>query len=391
MITPLHALLVAEAPASPVLDSLRRVGYDPRAHFAATPEAFGAALMQRPWDIVIARYGLPGLSVWDVLGSLQRQQVRPSFVVIADGLDEAEVVRLVAAGVTDVIRSADLGRLGVTVAKAIQPAAGPPTDGPSGANESDSAFHDLAEHMPIGLYRSTQDGRILYANPALAKILGRDSVGELLGGQVVITLTYPRQHFVEQMAKDGAVHNLEACWQRNSGEAICTRENTRAVRDDNGDLLYYEGTMEDITEERHALRNEQRRVEQLEAIVRFSAAVDAAQSGEELHQAILRAVEETLQADAAVLVQREDGGYEIRAWSDAISEEDVRLCTEAEVWSSYPVHTQPLLLRDEQADAGSSLVAPLRTFMRQAGLRALGSFPLLYRGKPLGMIVTARP
>lgn len=389
MITPLHALLVAEAPAEHVLDSLRRSGYDPRPHYVLTPEALGAALIQRPWDIVVVHHSVATLTAWEALGWLRRQHVHTPCLVVADELEEGEVVDLIGSGADDVILTAHLARIGSSTAKALRrrreatalrdDEAGVPTD---------PGFQALAEHMPVGLYRSTEDGRILYANPALARILGRDSVDELLGSEVVKTLSYPRQSFVDRIAEDGSVRDLEACWQRASGETVYTRENTRAVRDEDGALLYYEGTMEDITEERTALLNEQRRVDQLEAIVRFSAAVDVAQSSEALHQAIVRAVEETLQADAAVLVQREDGRFEIRAWSETISAEDIRLCTEAEVWSSYPAHTQPLLLRDEQRIPDHVLVEPLRRFMREAGLRALGSFPLLYRGEPLGMVVT---
>ena len=389
MLTPLHALVVAGAPdAAPLLDALRRAGFDPRARCVTTPEGLGTALAQRPWDAVLVRHSADGLSAWDVIGNVRRTYARLPVLVVADGLSEAEVVDLIGAGAADVLSGSQLERLGVSTAKALRQrreAASP--DDADGA-PMDPAFQALAEHMPIGLYRSTEDGRILYANPALARILGRDSVDELFGADVVSTLSYPRESFVERIAEDGTVRNLEACWERAGGEVVWTRENTRAVRDDDGALLYYEGTMEDITEERTALLNEQRRVEQLEAIVRFSAAVDAAQSSEALHDAIVRAVEETLQADAAVLVQREDGRFEIRAWSETISEASVRLCTEAEVWASYPAHTQPLLLRDEQAVPTDALVEPLRRFMREAGLRALGSFPLLYRGEPLGMVVT---
>ena len=372
MITPLYALLIAEAPAQPVLDSLRRAGYDPRPHYVTTPEALGAALIQRSWDVVVARHGLPALSVWDALGGVRRQHVHTPFIVVGDGLGEDEVVGLIEAGANDVLRSPRLERLGISTAKALRryrEARAPRSD--EGGVPTDPGFQALAEHMPIGLYRSTEDGRILYANPALARILGRPSMDDLLGAEVVSSITYPRESFVERITEEGTVQNLEACWQRANGETVYTRENTRAVRDEDGTLLYYEGTMEDITEERTALLNEQRRVEQLEAIVRFSAAVDAAQSSEALHQAIVRAVEETLQADAAVLVQREDGRFEIRAWSEAISEEDVRRCTEAEVWASYPAHSRPLLLRDEQAMTGEALVEPLRAFLRQAGVAAI--------------------
>src|SRR5690606_14431723 len=181
MIAPLHALLVAEAPAEPILESLRRSGYDPRPHYVLTPEALGAALIQRPWDVVIVHHGAVALSAWEVLGWLRRRPAHPPCLVVADDLDEGEGVELIEGGADDVIRTAHLARIGSGTAKALRRyrEAMAPRDDEAGV-PTDPGFQALAEHMPVGLYRSTEDGRILYANPALARILGRDSVDELL-------------------------------------------------------------------------------------------------------------------------------------------------------------------------------------------------------------------
>ncbi len=386
MTFPLHTLLVADEPVEPLLDALRRAGYDPRPDCLATPKAFGAALERQTWDVVILCHDVADLSVWEALSWLQRTSPSPPTLIIAGGLDEADVVTLIEEGVRDIIHPSHIDRLGIAVAKALRSQRERRPSLPEADTSADSAFRALAEHMPIGLYRTTEDGRILYANPALAQMLGRDSVEDLLGEEVFSSINYPREEFVRKLQEDGEVRDHEVRWEHPNGEIIFSRENTRAVRDSAGTLLYFEGTMEDVTEERRALHVEQHRARQLQAIVRFSAAVDAAQTSDDLDRAILCAVEEAMQADAAVFLRHSTDGFDVQTWSESIAEE-VRVGREQEVWKAYPIRTKPLLVRDERTMESPSLVDPVRHLMRQAGLRSLGSFPLIHRGRPLGAIV----
>jgi PAS domain S-box-containing protein len=387
MILPLHLLLAADEPGAPLLDALRRAGYDPRPHYAATPKAVGVALERRRPDAVLVGPDVSRAQVWEVLGWVQRHPSPPPLLVIADEIDDATVVALLQEGVRDVVKVAQLERLGGAVARAIRSHQEQASLSPGPSPIGDSTFHALAEHVPVGLYRSTEDGRILYANPALAQMLGRDSVEDLLGEPVVDSVKYPREEFARQIEQTGEVHDFEMRWTRVDGHEIITCETARAIHDAEGSLLYYEGMMEDVTEERRALDNERRRVEQLEAIVRFSTAVDAAQSSDDLYHAIVRVVEETMRADVAVLLERGEGDFDIQAWSQSISYEEVQMCRKQEVWKAYSVEAKPLLVRDERALQGAELVAPLRAFMRRACLRSLGSFPLVHRGDFVGALV----
>src|SRR5205085_994660 len=119
---------------------------------------------------------------------------------------------------------------------------------------SERRARDLFESIPIGIYRTTPDGRVLLANPALLRMLGFDSFAEYAARNLEqeFLASYPRKLFKERLERDGVIRGLEAIWQRRDGTTVFVRENARAVRDHTGHMLYYEGTVEDITERKQA-------------------------------------------------------------------------------------------------------------------------------------------
>ena len=120
--------------------------------------------------------------------------------------------------------------------------------------ESEERFRTLYENATIGIYRTTPGGEILLANPALVKMLGYQSLEELTERNLNkdgFEPDYPRQEFQRQI-EEGEVHGLESTWKRKDGSKIFVRESARVVRDKNGKVLYYEGTVEDISERHQA-------------------------------------------------------------------------------------------------------------------------------------------
>jgi len=65
-------------------------------------------------------------------------------------------------------------------------------------------------------------------------------------------LDYKRREFLNQIERDGFVKGIESNWKRKDGVDIYVRESAKAFRDENGKTLYYEGTVEDITQRKHA-------------------------------------------------------------------------------------------------------------------------------------------
>jgi len=122
--------------------------------------------------------------------------------------------------------------------------------------EADSRHYEFLENVPVGVYRSTPDGRILYANPPLADIFGVDSVATLknvdLNDRGVAQKD--RTAFKEQVERQGKIVQNETTWTRADGSEVHVLESARVVRDEDGAVQYYEGVVEDITERKQAER-----------------------------------------------------------------------------------------------------------------------------------------
>jgi len=117
--------------------------------------------------------------------------------------------------------------------------------------ESEERFRGLYENATIGLYRTTPDGRILLANPALVQMLGYSSIEELRHrnlNQEGFEGGYSRSEFMARVEREGKIAGLESAWKRRDGRVIYIRESARVSRDEKGRVQYYEGTVEDITE-----------------------------------------------------------------------------------------------------------------------------------------------
>jgi two-component system cell cycle sensor histidine kinase/response regulator CckA len=141
--------------------------------------------------------------------------------------------------------------------------------------ESEEQFRNVFENAPIGIYRTTPDGRILMANPALVRMLGYASFDELAqvnleGGEY--GPSYQRLAFKERIESAGQVTGLEDAWTRKDGSSILIRENAKIVRDGHGNALYYDGTVENITEHRH-LEAQLLQAQKMEAVGRLAGGV----------------------------------------------------------------------------------------------------------------------
>jgi PAS domain S-box-containing protein len=124
----------------------------------------------------------------------------------------------------------------------------------SGIDELKAFFR----RMPIAFYRTSTTGQLIAANPALAGILGFDSVEEMMAQLKTVETIYmepaQRANWLRRMATEGVILDFDVHLSRPDGTTIWVRDSARAVRDENGEIEYYEGSLIDVTDKFEAER-----------------------------------------------------------------------------------------------------------------------------------------
>jgi diguanylate cyclase (GGDEF)-like protein/PAS domain S-box-containing protein len=115
---------------------------------------------------------------------------------------------------------------------------------------SEQRYRELFQNVTAGVFQSTVDGKFMAANPALVRMLGYDSEDELLALDLARDIYAEPDHrngWIRTMSEHGEVRNAELVLKRKDGSRLVVLENSRAVADVDGKVLFYEGTLTDIT------------------------------------------------------------------------------------------------------------------------------------------------
>jgi PAS domain S-box-containing protein len=149
----------------------------------------------------------------------------------------------------------------------------------------EASYRAFFDHAIEGIFRTTPRGHYLAVNQALCEIYGYPSPEALMSrltdiGQQLYVEPCRREQFRELMQANDLVTNFVSEIHHSSGRRIWISENARAVRDWSGELICYEGTVEDVTEKFEAERNLRIALRQAEIANKMKAAFLAAMSHE---------------------------------------------------------------------------------------------------------------
>lgn len=123
--------------------------------------------------------------------------------------------------------------------------------------EAEKKYRTIVENAAGGLYQLTPEGLYLSANPAMARILGYNSPEEILrmvknANGTVYANEIERNAFIETLINQDHIEGYESEVYTKDRSKIWVRENVRVVRDEHNNILYFEGSMEDITLKKEA-------------------------------------------------------------------------------------------------------------------------------------------
>lgn len=131
------------------------------------------------------------------------------------------------------------------------------SSGKSGGSPSEEYLNELQnlrsifDNCCLGIYRTTPDGQIVMANTALINMMGYDNLDDLLSRDLEksgFSKNSPRSEFMEKLKHKGALVGHESLWIMKNGSTIAVRESARAVKDKDGDTLYFEGIVEQLND-----------------------------------------------------------------------------------------------------------------------------------------------
>ena len=145
--------------------------------------------------------------------------------------------------------------------------------------ESEEKYRSLFENSVEAMYRTTPDGRLINANPALVKLLGFPDCDTLLGMNVTELFheMQERENELNLLQSQNILHNYELRLKRYDGTIIWVTDHSRTIRDDAGQVLWYEGAIIDITERKQAESHRE-------------AALEALRESEELQRKLIQTV-----------------------------------------------------------------------------------------------------
>ena len=169
---------------------------------------------------------------------------------------------------------------------------------------SEQDYRTLFENMPIGLYRTSAEGLILDANYALAKLFGYKDRESLIGKNIVDFYVdrSSNERFKGEIEKSNNLSKFETEYRRLDGTTFWTEDHARIVRKEAGEVLYYEGSLIDITKRRRAEELIQQQLKRLNGLRTVDIAISSNSDIRILLDTLLLQVVLLLKVDAAAVL-----------------------------------------------------------------------------------------
>ena len=270
---PLRVLIVedSEDDVRLLARELKRGGYEVIHEQVDTAPAMQAALDRQVWDVVIGDFSMPKFSGVEALALVRERGLDVPYICVSGTITEEVAVAAMKAGANDWVTKGQLKRLLPAIERELREA-----KGRAALRAAEASYETLVEHAPVGIYRSSLDGRFLSLNTALVRILGYDSAADMLQldlARDVYADPAERQRLVDRDSyTDREYDEVEATWKGKDGRLLTVQLSVRAVRNAARQVEYYETFVRDVTEQRR-LQQQLVQVQKMEAVGRLAGGI----------------------------------------------------------------------------------------------------------------------
>lgn len=229
------------------------------------------------YDIVLADFRLPDWNGLEAIRWMRRNNLATPFILVTGSLGDEVAVDCIREGATDYILKDKLDRLPLAIRRALEERElrASRDQAERDLRQSEKQYSSIISGAPFGISRSREDGTILLVNPALVRMLGYDSIEDLLLVKMTDLYWSPadRGNKVLSMVKDpDSFYHVEIPWKRKDGKQIIVRLDVRQLPVSSDDEAVYEFFVQDLTEQR-TLEREFQQAQKMEAIGRLAGGV----------------------------------------------------------------------------------------------------------------------
>lgn len=247
----IRVLLIDDDPAAPLL-TRAIMDQIPSADFElehAVGAAEGAELMaRRDHDVYLVDYVIGDESGIELVRDARARGNRaPMILLTGKGRYEVDVEAM-AAGVSDYLEKGSVGpdAMERSIRYSLER-----ERAEAQLRDSEERHRSMFDHLPIGLYRTSADGELRDANPALVQLLGhpdRETLDHEYARNFFVNPAH-RQAFLDRLEQSGTVLGFETDLRRPDGQVVRVRTAARSHHGTDGLSAYVEGTVEDVSEE----------------------------------------------------------------------------------------------------------------------------------------------
>ncbi|MFW6196419.1 MAG: PAS domain-containing protein [Thermoplasmatota archaeon] len=210
-------------------------------------------LSEDHFDIIVTDYKMPGMDGIQLLKKIRDQGIEIPLIILTAAGDEGVAMDALNYGADRyIVKKERLSKKFKILSKEIKQEI-KHYETKKKLIQSEKRYKDLITNLPVGIYKTTPEGKIIDGNEALADILGYSDVRKLRRIDAFDLFVNPedREKWMERIKKKGVVENFEYKLEKPDGEIIWVEDTARAVLDDEGELDHFNGIIRDITEIRN--------------------------------------------------------------------------------------------------------------------------------------------